>query len=620
LSLFGNGRGDGFAAALALVVLAFVVHASATVLGLGHEMVGNQPLAAAMGRAHALIAAGELPLWDAAGVGAPIWSTGAELLYPPWWLLGRGADEYWLSTLTGLHAGLACALAFRLLRAQGRSRYAAFVGGAAYGLGSFAASLHGNLTEMAALAWAPLSVEVLLRVVRGERHRRRIVLLGPALAIPFLTGGTVTASLAVALVTLWLLRRAMAEPARRAHLLTTGAGSLLITALLTAPLWLAVLDAPTQPQLPAPTLDWVVPRQRLAGPLLVFLALLGLLRRQREAPPARWLTGLAFGALVAVLMPYVPSPLPGPAPWQVAPMALWWPVHLALVLFATSGLDDFLDLPSRRPGATAWAMLLAIAIAPVSWWFASREQFLLVEAAGLLTFAALFGVWRRLGMLGFKTALASAALAWLTISTLHEHAQAPREPVTMPTVSPPDWQLPAAPAGEFMPARTSATDARIAYRLHTASPAAQTAGTAAATDLPTQPSRRASPLSSAAITDLPPDFVSADSSQESQVVVHSEGSSWGVFEVDLHAGRGALIWPARYARGWHAQVDDRPVPVHRADGWARAVLLDAGPHLVRFDYRPLALTLGGELAACGCILWVFWVLLTMLVWSVRRRW
>ena len=47
--------------------------------------------------------------------------------------------------------------------------------------------------------------------MRGESHRRLVVFLGPAMAMPFLTGGTVTATLVAALVMLWLIRRATFE-------------------------------------------------------------------------------------------------------------------------------------------------------------------------------------------------------------------------------------------------------------------------------------------------------------------------------------------------------------------------------------------------------------------------
>jgi uncharacterized membrane protein len=73
--------------------------------------------------------------------------------------------------LAALHAAIACGLAFRFLRAQGRSRYASFVCGAASGLSAHTGRMSGSLPELAALAWAPLVLELLLRVVRGERQR-----------------------------------------------------------------------------------------------------------------------------------------------------------------------------------------------------------------------------------------------------------------------------------------------------------------------------------------------------------------------------------------------------------------------------------------------------------------
>lgn len=82
--------------------------------------------------------------------------------------------------------------------------------------------------------------------------------------------------------------------------------------------------------------------------------------------------------------------------------------------------------------------------------------------------------------------------------------------------------------------------------------------------------------------------------------------SRGLDELQLSAqlsSPGWLVVSEAFDPGWQATVDGRPASVHRADAAFRALRLDAGPHRVRFTYRPwsaragAALTLAGVLAA-----------------------
>jgi hypothetical protein len=57
-------------------------------------------------------------------------------------------------------------------------------------------------------------------------------------------------------------------------------------------------------------------------------------------------------------------------------------------------------------------------------------------------------------------------------------------------------------------------------------------------------------------------------------------------------GAGYLVVRASYARGWHATLDGRPVPVVRANGKHRAVGVPAGPHRVELSYVAPGRTLG----------------------------
>ena len=608
--MFGSGRREGVITVLGLCVAALTVHAVGTLTGLSDGFEGDQVLARGMEAAHRVAADGNVPLWDPAGAGAPLWAGGAEMLYPPWWLLGRGHDEFWLPVLVALHAMLACAFGFRFLRAQGRSRYSSFVCGAAYGLGAHTGHLSANLPELAALAFAPLALEILQRIVRGERQRHVAPLLGPALTIPFWTGGVATAACTSALVGVWLFAYAIHERHRRGRLLLIGASTTAVVALLTAPMWLGAIEMPshsiTQPHNP----ELLQTVRRVVGPLLLFFAILGALRRQRSASTFRWLAFAGIGAAIALLLPLVPTKFVAATLWQREPDAFWWPVHFALVLLASNGLDDFLDLPLRRRAATAWTMVFATGIAPLGFVLGERAASFQVEAAVLFALAMLFAMWRYLGILRFKTVVASAALMWLAAATLHEQARAVRAPLPMSAL--PMFgsheDRPGAPAVETDPlSPLEQPRARIAFDLFAADDEARSAA-------------KARPTLGTGLRGLPADFVSL-AVVDARVEQVFEGNAVSEYRVTMRRGRGALIVNDTWTPGWRATVDGVPTPLLATSLGARAVLLDGGTHTVHFDYQPRALYIGVPLGIVGgsfALLW-FLVAFTRRVVSSRKN-
>ncbi|MSP12213.1 MAG: hypothetical protein EXR62_04555 [Chloroflexi bacterium] len=75
---------------------------------------------------------------------------------------------------------------------------------------------------------------------------------------------------------------------------------------------------------------------------------------------------------------------------------------------------------------------------------------------------------------------------------------------------------------------------------------------------------------------------------------------------------GYLVVRDTFYPGWEVQVDSRPAPALRADGFFRAVYLAPGSHQVTWRYRPLSLTLGAALSL-GALLallgaWPLWVI------------
>lgn len=60
-----------------------------------------------------------------------------------------------------------------------------------------------------------------------------------------------------------------------------------------------------------------------------------------------------------------------------------------------------------------------------------------------------------------------------------------------------------------------------------------------------------------------------------------------------------------YYPGWKAYVDSTPAPMYRANGFARAVFVTAGSHLVTFDYRSASQKLGFNLAITALLINAF---------------
>ncbi|MDZ4836169.1 MAG: hypothetical protein SGJ27_20515 [Candidatus Melainabacteria bacterium] len=81
-----------------------------------------------------------------------------------------------------------------------------------------------------------------------------------------------------------------------------------------------------------------------------------------------------------------------------------------------------------------------------------------------------------------------------------------------------------------------------------------------------------------------------------------------------------IVLNETYYPGWKAYVDGVPAPCFRANGFARAVFVQAGSHLVGFDFRSESLKLGGMLSVasfCLLILLSFYWLWQLLGKTVR---
>jgi len=440
VSLFGTGRREGVCAVLLLGVIVVLAHL------LGFCLAGAHDHADPTAGAHepAAVATGELPMWfaseqDEALLASPLGENvpGAAFLPP---VAGAG----WRLVMAAV-AALACITFYRFLRAHQRTRYTAFLGAGAYGLG--ATFVPPNVVhEAAAAACVPFALEAVLRMLKPSLRRRWSPLLGLGLALPFLAGGLVIGSigaLGVLGLVLGSLPRVERDDQRP---LLRGAGvALLLAVLIAAPAWLHLSTAgmPVSTHVvPLPgttTAAWLA----VAGAFTLFLVPLGLLRRQRYARALPCLMIVAAGIALAALPERL---LPAGGGDLIARLAVAGrcTAQLGLLVFGAGTLDDFLEAPHRgRPlllvlvGLGMFAVVAAVADRMVPTVYVPHlapALPIIATAAAMATTALL---WRRLGILRFKSALAIVALLGFAVPAVHS-LSAPAELVAHP----------AAPLGE----------------------------------------------------------------------------------------------------------------------------------------------------------------------------
>lgn len=330
----------------------------------------------------------------------------------------------------GAPSALAGVLMYRCLRAHGRSRYAAFLGGAGYALAPWLQAIAALPREQWAAALAPLALEVAHRCHRPDQRRTFLpwaplllaapFVVGPAW-LPLLTAGVALVHLAIAARAgdlgerLGLVRRfatavAMATAVAVAAWCIDAAGPWLAATGTLRPAAVLAAHRTTTAGTDLPAL------LRLAGPVLLMFAALGVLRRQRHAKLRIWLPVAALGVVPTLLK--AGGVLPGHGRWLDLAVVGWWLPLLAVTVLGAAGLDDFLDQPQRRRNALPWLwssaalggpLLPLVAIAP------DREWPLV---AAVLLLALLLPFWRRIGILRFKNTLTTAALLTLLVPAL----------------------------------------------------------------------------------------------------------------------------------------------------------------------------------------------------------
>jgi hypothetical protein len=92
---------------------------------------------------------------------------------------------------------------------------------------------------------------------------------------------------------------------------------------------------------------------------------------------------------------------------------------------------------------------------------------------------------------------------------------------------------------------------------------------------------------------------------DSQAAVTIASLSTTQMEVRTSSTRAAfLVTSDAYYPGWRATIDGRDVSLYRADYAIRGVLVPAGEHTVRFDYRPRSFYLGAGISLVSLLVMV----------------
>jgi hypothetical protein len=88
----------------------------------------------------------------------------------------------------------------------------------------------------------------------------------------------------------------------------------------------------------------------------------------------------------------------------------------------------------------------------------------------------------------------------------------------------------------------------------------------------------------------PPDAAGAPgASSAASASITTDADQEVVIAAAAGADGGYLVLRDSFDRGWRVEVDGRSTPLLRANALYRAVRISAGPHTVRFRYRPIVL-------------------------------
>lgn len=365
------------------------------------------------------------------------------------WRLDEVSEEAWVTAFAGAVGGM---LTYRFLRVQGRSRYAAFLGGIAYGMSPLFAGLVGTPREQLAAAFVPLGLEAIGHCDRPTSRRTWLPWIGLSLALPFVVGVTVVGTLATALglgmLAVTILRSGRGDG--RVPLLPVTLGLVIGVAAVVNLIWLdplvGWLGAPRSPAIASVLAGETTPMVvvRVVSPFLVWFALFGILRRQRHVTTTLWVLLAIVGATPTLLLaiPDLAGSMPNLMTAWAVPAMSWWLSVFAITVMGAAGLDDWLDQPLRRRGAHLLLLLVTLFVAP-----ALPLAGAAVDPIHLCTVLGTFGLlaavtmtWRRLGVLRFKNVLTTVALGAFAVPVLWREPDPAQAAAPMGDIAAPSWQ------------------------------------------------------------------------------------------------------------------------------------------------------------------------------------
>jgi len=466
-------------AVLMLLLLCVVMHAPGLFLGqprmltahqtkdLQHREVStNQNLVMpALQAAGRVASQGEVPLWNPyARLGESFLSSGAPLLYPPFWLLMVDGGWRLLDLVLCLHTFIACMCMYRFLRNLPLSRYVSFVGGAMYGLGWCMTVQLDRLPHAAAAALVPLGLAMTWRVLVSNNRELYALLLALTVALMFSTGGTGTALIGVFLcVVVYGFGFLALDNEDRGLSLRAVSGALAMAVLLASPLWLywtthaaahappgdggsrhlqasgLVLgmfsptalggitgDAPVAVRDMNPDAD-PMELALYPGVAVLFLVLLGLLRPKRTAHGLLWILVGGLGLFMSLDSP-IAEFFGGLSPWPpLSPGLGLVLLNIALVSMGAIALENFFEAPARRRrvvpitaavffAAAVFTALAGYVFPSVGAWFVSLLSGNDIAAELQPATAHLFGAFFQ--PLLFGCLIAGAFLCWHRVGIL----------------------------------------------------------------------------------------------------------------------------------------------------------------------------------------------------------
>jgi hypothetical protein len=378
-------------------------------------------------------------------------------------LLGTISHDNGLTTAAGSIGGI---LIYRFLRVQGRSRYAAFLGGVAYGLSPLFTGLLDSPREVLAATLAPLSLEAAYHCNRPSTRSYWLPWTGLSLALPFIAGITVIATLAASislgLLAIAIIRRTRCidELSTRGIVFAIAIGCVAIANIV----WLDPISgwlgnqSVSLPQSDISSASLPLVMICVTGPFLTWFALLGMMRRQRNVSTSLWLILAALGALPSILTTYpgISLSLPYVDIAWATPAISWWLSIVAITVMGTAGLDDWFDHPQRTKHSHEWlflATMIVIAAFPLSNTPVDSIQLAMILGTTFLV-ALMPLLWRQLGVLRFKTALTFTALLTFSAPAILQRAPidaaaSPLGETASPSFSPTACQLMELPYWHF---------------------------------------------------------------------------------------------------------------------------------------------------------------------------